>query len=458
MGFRTKTPDGRDIVVATQYAPSVADAQGRAMITAASQGMDPYSAPPPPVAVEPPPMAPEVPTGSYVPTPMRETETVQRFAAPEQKEAAVKSASEMDKISNEMAGLEAERQRLANEQSNTILSMQQGFDEAQAKYMDIQAKRQDEIREASQKYQTDVDELAKQKPETLFQRSKLAGIMAAVGSAMGSYAATIGRTQNFAGDLVSKIIEQDWEEQKAQYMSARDKTDQKRTVVNDLVARSKDEGEAFQKLLGAKYQSANMMLAGLEAKTKNLETKARLGEIRAGLIAKRNEILGSAGDQIVAKTTEKTLPAGFERKDIDAKQWEAADFGHTMNQSLASIESAIHSGFNPGGSMTRLTSNLAPEVREKAQNQYEAAKSAFIGAYLRDISGAAIPEFEESAEGKRILPQPGDDEDAVKAKLSVMKGLVANRRAQAGNAWSIMGAEREKTQKQYKGLTKVGGK
>lgn len=72
-------------------------------------------------------------------------------------------------------------------------------------------------------------------------------------------------------------------------------------------------------------------------------------------------------------------------------------------------------------------SDWAPNVlKNNSAIKARAAERAWVESFLRDASGAAIPESERGAYAKDFFPQPGDPEDVVKNKKALREQKMAN--------------------------------
>lgn len=72
-------------------------------------------------------------------------------------------------------------------------------------------------------------------------------------------------------------------------------------------------------------------------------------------------------------------------------------------------------------------------IKNNAAIEAEAAQAAWVEAFLRDASGAAIPPSERMAYAKDFFPRPGDSEETVKNKARLRKTKMENARVASGD-------------------------
>jgi hypothetical protein len=78
-------------------------------------------------------------------------------------------------------------------------------------------------------------------------------------------------------------------------------------------------------------------------------------------------------------------------------------------------------------------SSMAPKwAKSDNANKAQDAKNAWIESYLRDASGAAIPESERNAYASIFFPQKGDSTDAIKNKAALRAQKMDSARIAAG--------------------------
>lgn len=80
-------------------------------------------------------------------------------------------------------------------------------------------------------------------------------------------------------------------------------------------------------------------------------------------------------------------------------------------------------------------SSWAPNwMKDSEAVEAKAAANSWIDSFLRDESGAAIPDDERARYYEIYFPQPGDDENTVANKLSLRQQKMENARVDAGPA------------------------
>ncbi|MCA6114243.1 hypothetical protein J6524_04775 [Bradyrhizobium sp. WSM 1738] len=157
----------------------------------------------------------------------------------------------------------------------------------------------------------------------------------------------------------------------------------------------------------------------------------------------------SAGDFVTGPGGERIqIPPGVDRKafikriteaNADAAtgkgteaQGKAGKFTTIATDAEKVIKNVEAQGQNVWG---RLTDNLpmgGAYLQSPEYQKYKAAKEAFIGAHLRDVSGAAIGTPEYVRAEKTFFPQPGEGPEVVRQKAALRANLIETMRREAG--------------------------
>jgi hypothetical protein len=156
-----------------------------------------------------------------------------------------------------------------------------------------------------------------------------------------------------------------------------------------------------------------------------------------------------AGDFVTGPNGEKiAIPPGVDRKafvkriteaNADAAtgkgteaQGKAGKFTTIANDAEKVIRTVEAQGKNVWG---RLSDNLpmgGAYLQSPDYQKYKAAKEAFIGAHLRDVSGAAIGTPEYIRAEKTFFPQPGEGPEVIRQKAALRANLIETMRREAG--------------------------
>jgi|GEM_PF-3321769 len=134
--------------------------------------------------------------------------------------------------------------------------------------------------------------------------------------------------------------------------------------------------------------------------------------------------------EFVKRVSEASADAATGKKT--EAQAKASSFAARMEKAEADLSTLQ----NEGLSGTQAVSTSVPLVGNYLQTtnhqKYEAAKSAFITAVLRQESGAAINKSEFARYDKEMFPQPGDAPAVVQQKAALRKAAIEQMRGAAG--------------------------
>jgi hypothetical protein len=121
-------------------------------------------------------------------------------------------------------------------------------------------------------------------------------------------------------------------------------------------------------------------------------------------------------------------------------QGKASKFSTIADQAEGVIKQVEGQGQNVWG---RAADNLpfgGAYLQSPEYQKYKAAKEAFIGAHLRDVSGAAIGSPEYVRAEKTFFPQPGEGPEVVKQKATLRAGLIEAMKREAGPGFKVPAA------------------
>lgn len=116
-------------------------------------------------------------------------------------------------------------------------------------------------------------------------------------------------------------------------------------------------------------------------------------------------------------------------------QWEAARYGKRMDESNRIFEKLHADGFERESTSAAAESLLPNVMRSTQRQQQEQAEEDFVGAILRDESGATITANETLKARKKYFPQHGDSKETVAQKAASRTHEVEQMRRQAAKAW-----------------------
>lgn len=142
--------------------------------------------------------------------------------------------------------------------------------------------------------------------------------------------------------------------------------------------------------------------------------------------------LRNAGALAAAKNRPR---AGAPTERLQQHQWEAARYGKRMLEANRIFEELEAQGFDRTSLQSSAESLLPNVARSSERQKQEQAERDFVGAILRDESGAMITPSEEVTARKKYFPQYGDSKETVKQKAASRKREVEQMRRQAGRAW-----------------------
>ena len=126
---------------------------------------------------------------------------------------------------------------------------------------------------------------------------------------------------------------------------------------------------------------------------------------------------------------------------MQAKQKGLVESGRLADdQYKTAIKSGQDSGnYDPTSVMEFIdNSEMAPNfVKSDAAKESQAAQSAWVETYLRDASGAAIPQSERMSYAKDFFPRPGDSETTVTNKQNLREQKRLNAQLASGDASGV---------------------
>jgi hypothetical protein len=113
-------------------------------------------------------------------------------------------------------------------------------------------------------------------------------------------------------------------------------------------------------------------------------------------------------------------------------QGKASKFSTIADQAESVIKQVEGQGQNVWGRATDMLPFGGAYLQSPEYQKYKAAKEAFIGAHLRDVSGAAIGSPEYVRAEKTFFPQPGEGPEVAKQKATLRAGLIDAMKREAG--------------------------
>lgn len=159
-----------------------------------------------------------------------------------------------------------------------------------------------------------------------------------------------------------------------------------------------------------------------------------------------------AGQQMAQKSAKE-----MELSASEAKQRGLYEMGQKAEQQYGkAIQKGRTTGeFDPTsyGDIIDATSWAPNFLKSGSAKEAEAAKSAWVEAYLRDASGAAIPPSERLAYARDYFPEPGDTPEIVANKADLRKQKMQNALLGAGPQSQRMDQPLQKERKSYQGKT-----
>lgn len=182
-------------------------------------------------------------------------------------------------------------------------------------------------------------------------RGALVGILSALASGGGAYAAILGRSKNFAGETIDKAVEQDIEAQKASIASRRQGLQTRMTLL-DHYARNNDPDTAERMARITLRDSAASMIKGEEQQGLAYSMRSKSDAELAKLQAEASKSTVRAGEKFVPASS----GGGGQRWDLDLlRQHGLVDEKGNPKASKAQIDDFLktyyHSQAVAGGSV-----------------------------------------------------------------------------------------------------------
>lgn len=255
---------------------------------------------------------------------------------------------------------------------------------------------------------------------------------------------TLGET---SGGLLSI---QDPQAQQAEYMKVRD------NLISQGMAKPQDLPESFQaarpmaEFYSKKYQQAQQATAldrqHKEAEIRKLNAEAGRARTMSGAPPKgfSYAMNPQTGEMELAPSISPT----------EAKQLGLHEMGTRAEQQYqAAVKNKDeYNPTNPGQWIDN--SEWAPAwLKNDKANEAHAAQSAWVEAYLRDASGAAIPPSERMAYAKDFFARPGDSDQVIANKEVLRSQKMQNALVGAGPAAMYASKPLQKTGSQKPGAS-----
>ena len=300
--------------------------------------------------------------------------------------------------------------RLSQEQA-----AQRRFDEFEQK----EQSRQDKMREATEKYNKVSDELMNSKIDpNRFMNSKTTGnkIAIAIGVLL------TGQQRNGVFEMLDKAVDRDINMQKADFA-------RRGAAANNAYSRLRQTyGDERTADLATRAWSLDLMKMKVQkfaSRTKTADQRLRAEGMIADLNAKKVDLIS------------KVAAASAKKTSFSAKQAESAKFGRQMQESEAELGKLLAGDFDPTSiANAALSSRFVPNEWMPADlKRYNALANVFVGAKLRDESGAVIGKIEAEEDLARIFPVRGDDDKTVRFKNKIRKILIDSFKKASGPAW-----------------------
>lgn len=210
--------------------------------------------------------------------------------------------------------------------------------------------------------------------------------------------------------------------------------DKKTKVAQDQLAREMDpsslESKAAQDLalqMGVNPEIAKNITAakfkGISpAYQKMYELKQRALDRQESQRFREDSLLAQMGAR--AEARQDRLDAREDKKkELNAVQSKQRSLYESGLEAEKQYQNAINKGYDDSSSLKWIDKNdMAPNfLKSDAAIEAESAKSRWIESFLRDASGAAIPESERNAYKKQFFPVAGDSPQTVKDKAAARK-------------------------------------
>ena len=291
---------------------------------------------------------------------------------------------------------------------------------AQSRFDEFEKKeqgRQDKMREATEKYNKVSDELINSRIDPdRFMNSKTTGNKIALGIGV----LLTGQSRNGVFEMLDRAVDRDISMQKA-----------------DFARRGREANNAYSRLrqtygdertadLATRAWSLDLMKMKVQkfaSRAKTNDQKLRAEGMIADLNAKKTDLLS------------KVAAASAKKTSFSSQQAKSAKFGRQMQESENELGKLLAGGFDPSSTMNSVLGVLPNELMPDDLKRYNALANVFVGAKLRDESGAVISEIETVADLHRIFPVRGDDKKTVRFKNKIRKILIDSFKKAAGPAW-----------------------
>lgn len=183
------------------------------------------------------------------------------------------------------------------------------------------------------------------------------------------------------------------------------------------------------------YDSMDKQLAGLgEAGQKKADLSARVRDAIERRYSNRDLASQKLALQKQALDLKKRA-LGEKSNELSVAQAKQAGLYNSGVQAENQFRKSLKGGYDPTDA-TKIVDNYdyAPNVmRSNDSIKARSAQDAWIESFLRDASGAAIPQNERGDYRKQFFPQPGDPPDVLANKQQLREQKMANAKLAAGN-------------------------